>query len=204
MQENDKYLTISHNSEGIYKEKGSRFLSFAFPITSESEVKEHIKELKKKFYDARHHVYAFRLGADLKTYRCSDDGEPSNSSGPPVLGQIQSHGLTNVLIVVVRYFGGTKLGVSGLIHAYRLAAADAIANNSIIEKFEQDVFVIEFGYALMNEVMKVLKEDNPEQTNQIFGNSCSIKLAIRKRDGQQLRQKLAAIDGLAIKLETEV
>jgi uncharacterized YigZ family protein len=195
----DKYLTLQANSEGVYKEKGSRFLAFAFPVASEHEVKEHIKELKKKLYDARHHVYAFRLGADLKTFRCSDDGEPSNSSGPPVLGQIQSFGLTNVLIVVARYFGGTKLGVPGLINAYRSAAADAIANNSIVEKFEQDVFTIEYGYAVMNDVMKVLKEENPEQSNQHFDNSCSMQLSIRKRDSQQLRQKLIAIDGLAIR-----
>jgi uncharacterized YigZ family protein len=197
--DSDKYFTFSIYSEGVYKEKGSRFLAFAYPVTSENEVKEHIKELKKKLYDARHHVYAFRLGADLKTFRCSDDGEPSNSSGPPVLGQIQSFGLTNVLIVVARYFGGTKLGVPGLINAYRSAAADAIANNSIVEKFEQDVFTIEFGYAVMNDVMKVLKEENPEQTKQQFDNSCSIQLSIRKRDSQHLRQKLMAIDGLSIR-----
>jgi len=198
ISDTDKYLTLARTSEGVYKEKGSRFLAFAYPVASESEVKEHLKELKKKYYDARHHVYAFRLGADLKAFRCSDDGEPSNSSGPPVLGQIQSFGLTNVLLVVVRYFGGTKLGVSGLIHAYRSAAADAIANNSIIEKFEQDVFTIEFGYAVMNEVMKVLKEENPEQSHQQFDNTCRIQLSIRKQDGERVRSRLLAIEGLSI------
>lgn len=194
--ETDKYLTFSGYSEGIYKEKGSRFLAFAWPVATEDEVRQHIKDLKKTYFDARHHVYAFRLGADMKTYRCSDDGEPANSSGPPVLGQIQSANLTNVLIVVVRYFGGTKLGVPGLINAYRTAASDAIANNQIVEQFEQDCFTIKFDYAVMNDVMRVLKEENPQQTNQQFDNQCSIDLSIRKKQGETLRQKLAKIEGV--------
>jgi len=196
--DNDKYLTLSNYSEGVYKEKGSRFLAFAWPVFTEDEVRQHIKELKKTYFDARHHVYAFRLGADMKTYRCSDDGEPANSSGPPVLGQIQSANLTNVLIVVVRYFGGTKLGVPGLINAYRSAAADAIANNNIIEQFEQDRFTIKFSYAAMNDVMRVLKDENPLQTNQQFDNQCSIDISIRKKQSQVLREKLGNIDGLEI------
>ena len=196
--DSDKYLTFSGYSEGVYKEKGSRFLAFAWPVTSEDEVRQHIKDLKKTYFDARHHVYAFRLGADMKTYRCSDDGEPANSSGPPVLGQIQSANRTNVLIVVVRYFGGTKLGVPGLINAYRTAASDAIANNHIVEQFEQDRFTIKFDYAAMNDVMRVLKEENPLQTNQQFDNQCSIDLSIRKKQGETLRQKLAKIEGIKI------
>lgn len=194
----DKYKTIKNTSEGVYKEKGSKFFAFAYPVKSEDEVKEIIKELKKQYYDARHHVYAFRLGADMKNYRCSDDGEPSNSSGPPVLGQIQSNDLTNVLIVVVRYFGGTKLGVAGLINAYRSAAADAIANNTIIEEFEQDCFTIEFGYTVMNDVMKILKDENPDQSNQQFDNTCTIDLTIRKSEGERLRLLLLKVDGLSI------
>ncbi len=196
--ENDKYLTIESSSQGVYKEKGSKFFAFAYPVSSEDEVKEHLKELRKKYYDARHHVYAFRLGADLQTYRCSDDGEPSNSSGPPVLGQIQSNGLTNILIVVVRYFGGTKLGVSGLINAYRTAAADSIENNTIVEKYEQDRFTIEFGYTVMNEVMKILKDENPEQNNQQFDNTCRIDISVRKQHGENLRNKLLEVSGLKI------
>lgn len=196
--ETDKYLTLSGYSEGVYKEKGSRFLAFAWPVFTEDEVRQHIKELKKTYFDARHHVYAFRLGADMKTYRCSDDGEPANSSGPPVLGQIQSANLTNVLIVVVRYFGGTKLGVPGLINAYRTAASDAIANNQIIEQYEQDRFTIRFGYAAMNDVMRVLKDENPLQSNQQFDNQCSIDLSIRKTQGETLRQKLLKIEGVRI------
>lgn len=195
---NDKFLTIAGPSEGVYKEKGSRFLAFAFPVKTEEEVKLHLKELKKTYFDARHHVYAFRLGADLTHYRCSDDGEPSNSSGPPVLGQIQSNLLTNILIVVVRYFGGTKLGVPGLINAYRSAAADAIANNQIIEQYEQDEFAIHFGYAVLNEVMRVLKDENPKQSNQVFDNLCTIQLSIRRQQGKKLREKLQNIEGLSV------
>ncbi|MDA3890697.1 MAG: YigZ family protein [Salinivirgaceae bacterium] len=198
-EQSDKYKTIKEISEGIYKEKGSKFFAYAYSVTTENQIKEIQKGLRKKYYNARHHVYGFRLGADLKTYRCSDDGEPSNSSGPPVLGQIQSHELTNILIVVVRYFGGTKLGVPGLIHAYRSAAADAIANNTIIEKFEQDSFTIEFGYTVMNNVMKILKDENPEQSNQLFDNTCRIDLSIRKTEGPKLRELLQRIDGLSIK-----
>ena len=198
MEETDNYKTIEQPSEGIYKEKGSKFLAFAYPVTTENEVKELLKELRKKYYDARHHVYAFRLGADLKTFRCSDDGEPSNSSGPPVLGQIQSHELTNILIVVVRFFGGTKLGVPGLIHAYRTAAANAIENSTLIEKFEQDEFTIEFGYAVMNDVMKILKDENPEQSHQQFDNTCSISLSTRKKNSIHLRELLLKVQGLSI------
>jgi uncharacterized YigZ family protein len=197
-EQSDKYKTIEKISEGFYKEKGSKFYAFAYPVTTEKQIKDTQKQLRKKYYDARHHVYAFRLGSDMKTFRSSDDGEPSNSSGPPVLGQIQSHELTNILIVVIRYFGGTKLGIPGLINAYRSAAADAIANNIIIEKYEQDTFTIEFGYSVMNDVMKVLKEENPKQTNQNFDNTCTLELSIRKQSGEKLREKLAKISGLSI------
>jgi uncharacterized YigZ family protein len=195
---NDKFITIHKESTGDYKEKGSKFYAFAYPVETEDEIKEIQKGLRKKYYDARHHVYAFRLGADLKTYRSSDDGEPSNSSGPPVLGQIQANNLTNILIVVVRYFGGTKLGVSGLINAYRSAAAAAIENAEIIEKFEQDTFVIEYGYTVMNDVMKILKDLNPEQSNQQFDNTCKITLSIRKSEGPALREALLKVEGLSI------
>ncbi len=198
VEETDKYKTITKPSEGFYKEKGSKFYAFAYPVTTEEQIKDIQKKLRKKYYDARHHVYAFRLGADLKKYRSSDDGEPSNSSGPPILGQIQSNGLTNILIVVIRYFGGTKLGIPGLINAYRTAAADAIKNNTITERFEQDVFTIEFGYPSMNSVMKIMKEENPKQSNQQFDNTCSITISVRKLNGDKLREKLKKITGLTI------
>lgn len=198
MMNTDTFKTIKSPSQGEYKEKGSKFLAYAYPVNTEEQVKELHKGLKKEHYDARHHVYAFRLGADLKTYRASDDGEPANSSGPPILGQIQSYGLTNILIVVVRYFGGTKLGVPGLINAYKSAAADAINNAEIIECFEQDAFDIEFGYLGMNEVMKVLKDFNPTQNNPMYDNVCRISLSIRKNQGEALRSKLLSVEGLSI------
>ncbi len=198
MTPSDSFKTISEPCQGQFKDKGSRFLAFAYPVTTEGTVKDHIKQLKKEHFDARHHVYAFRIGVQTPVYRCSDDGEPPNSSGPPVLGQIQSFGLTNILIVVVRYFGGTKLGVPGLINAYKLAAADALNNANIIDKFEQDTFTIQFGYLAMNEVMKVLKDENPGQSNQQFDNLCSIDITVRKTLTDQLKQKLTHINGVTI------
>lgn len=197
-KEIDQYLTIKIPAEGTYKEKGSKFLAFAYPVFDEEDVKELLKKAKKKYYDARHHVYAFRLGADLKNYRYSDDGEPSNSSGPPVMGQIRTYGLTNILIIVVRYFGGIKLGVSGLINAYKSAAGDAIENANIIKRFEEDIFTINFTYAEMNTVMKILKEENPNRLSQDFGNNCSIKLSIRKKLSKGLKNKLLKINNLDI------
>ena len=140
----DTYLTIKEPSEGLFKDKGSKFSSFAFPASSEEDVKKFLAELKKQHPSANHHCYAFRLGADKQAYRANDDGEPSNTAGKPILGQIQSKDLTNILIVVVRYFGGTLLGVSGLINAYKLAAAEAIQNATIIEKTVDDIYEIKF------------------------------------------------------------
>lgn len=197
-EQTDQYLSIKTPSEGIYKEKGSKFLAFAYPVFDEEEVKDLLKIAKKKYYDARHHVYAFRLGADLKTYRYSDDGEPSNSSGPPVMGQIKAYGLSNILIIVVRYFGGIKLGVSGLINAYKSAANDALEKANIIKQFEKDIFTIHFDYAEMNAVMKILKEENPNRLSQDFGNNCSIKLSVRKKLSEDLKSKLLKLNNLDI------
>ncbi len=197
-EQTDKYFTIEQPSEGIYKEKGSKFLAFAYPVFDEEQIKEYQAQLKKKYYDSRHQVYAFRLGADMKTYRCSDDGEPSNSSGPPVLGQIKSFELTNILIVVVRYFGGVKLGVSGLINAYKTAANDAINNSKIVERFEEDVFTIKFDYSAMNDVMKILKAENPTRLAQDFSNTCTIKLSVRKTQSESLRSRLCGIEGVEL------
>ncbi len=197
-EQTDKYLTIEQPSEGIYKEKGSKFLAFAYPVFDEEQIKEYQAQLKKKYYDSRHQVYAFRLGADMKTFRCSDDGEPSNSSGPPVLGQIKSFELTNILIVVVRYFGGVKLGVPGLINAYKTAAYDAISNANIIECFEEDIFTIQFGYGVMNDVMKILKAENPTRLAQDFSNTCTIKLSSRKTQSEALQNRLLGVEGVSI------
>ncbi len=194
----DKYKTIAQQSEGLYKEKGSKFLSFAFPITSEKQIKEIQQELRKKYYDARHHVFAWKLGIQDNNYRSSDDGEPSNSSGPPVLGQIRSYELSDILIVVIRYFGGTKLGIPGLIHAYKTAAAEAIENNKIINKIITHTYKISFAYEDMNLVMRKLKEQNIEQQNQEFDLKCSLEINIRLSDCEKTENIFKKIPNINI------
>ena len=189
MEKSDEYKTIKERSEGLYKEKGSKFLSFAFPVTTEAEVKEIQAELRKRCFDARHHVYAFRIGPDKKMYRCSDDGEPSNSSGPPVLGQIQSFDLTNILIVVVRYFGGTKLGVPGLINAYRTAAADAINNAEIITIVEKRILEVHFQYPAMGDVMRIIKDHELEIVKQELLIDCRIQVSVAKGSYNEILEK---------------
>ena len=156
--EEDKYRTVNAIAEGLYKEKGSRFISFIYPVKSEEEIKDIVAGLKTKYYDARHHCYAYCLGANRERFRANDDGEPSSTAGKPILGQIISNDLSNVLIVVIRYFGGIKLGVSGLIQAYKEAAADAINHAEIVERTVDEVIRVHFAYVVMNDVMKVLKE----------------------------------------------
>ena len=194
----DSYKTIETRSEGIFKDKGSRFLSFAFPVNNENEINEHRQELKKKYFDARHHVYAFCLGADQSIFRASDDGEPSNSSGPPVLGQIRSFGLTNILIVVVRYFGGTKLGIPGLINAYKAAAKDALEKGRIIEKNVEIQLKLKFDYALMNQVMKLLKQERVHIINQQFDSECLMEIMVGKSFYTQTFELLNKIEKLEI------
>ena len=164
----DLYRTVEVVAEGLYKEKGSKFLAFVYPVATEEQIREIITGIKEKYYDARHHCYAWRLGAAKNHFRMNDDGEPSSTAGKPIFGQIQSFDLTNVLIVVVRYFGGTKLGVSGLINAYREAAADAIRNAVIVEKTVDEILRIRFSYLVLNDVMKVIKEENPEVLERNF------------------------------------
>ncbi len=192
-QFSDEFLTISAQTEGFFKDKGSRFLALAFPIKSENEIDTFRAELKKRFYDARHHVYAFRLGADAKTYRASDDGEPANSSGQPVLGVLRSHELTNVLIVVVRYFGGTKLGVPGLIHAYRTAAEDAISNAKIVTETVKIKLSLNFEYTKLNDVMHILKSEMIEPTEQIFEMQCELKCFVRQADFERITGRLQKV-----------
>jgi len=181
----DLYRTLSDSSEGSYREKGSKFYAFAYPVVSEEEVQARLDELRKKFYDARHHCYAFILKpqeGQEETYRASDDGEPSHSAGDPILGQIRSHQLLDVLIVVVRYFGGTKLGVTGLIHAYKTAAADAIANNSIVEKYVERRIFIEFEYAATAAVTRIIDQYSLTIQEQAFGETCQFQLSVRLQD----------------------
>jgi uncharacterized YigZ family protein len=197
----DTYLTISAPSEGLYKDRGSRFISFAYPAYSENEIKQYLHELKKKYYDARHHCYACRLGVTGELWRAADDGEPSGSAGKPILGQLLSNNLTNIVVFVVRYFGGVKLGVPGLINAYRSAAADAIHNAVIVEMEDKDGFSVEFSYMAMNSVMKIIKEEQPEMLKQEFDTVCRIELRIRRSLSESLKNKLLLIENGEVKIE---
>jgi len=197
MQElRDTYKTISVPSSGIYKEKKSKFLAFAFPVLNEEEIKKYIAELKKEYFDARHHCYAYILGINKDVFRSSDDNEPSGTAGKPILGQINSLGLTNILIVVVRYFGGTLLGTGGLVRAYAKAAADALQKGKIVEKTVNSTFTLSFDYKVMNHVMHVLKEENAEQLYQKFDQTCNIIASIRNSRIDILEKKLNKIESL--------
>ncbi|MDX9883512.1 MAG: YigZ family protein [Prolixibacteraceae bacterium] len=196
----DRYKTIENPSEGLFKEKGSRFIAYAFPVSTEDEIKEHLFRIKKEHYSARHHCYAWRLGADKVRIRANDDGEPSSSAGKPILGQIQSFGLTNILIVVVRYFGGTLLGVSGLINAYRSASKDAIENAHIVEKTVENMLLVEFGYESMNEVMKIFKDEQLPQIETSFNLNCRIKTSVRLSESLRIRELLKKNKGVVVRM----
>lgn len=189
----DCYKSISALSKGVYRDKGSKFLSFAYPVESEAEVKIILSGVKKEYFDARHHCYAYRIGYLGDFWRCNDDGEPSSSAGRPILGQILSNELSDILIVVVRYFGGIKLGVPGLIKAYKTASSDAIANAEIVEKIATVPFNIRFSYEKMNDVMKGLKEMNVTPTDQFFDLTCSIDLRVRMRDIERFKESMGQI-----------
>ena len=192
----DSYRTIKALSEGAYSEKRSKFLAFAMPVRSVEEVKQFVAEYQKKYYDARHVCYAYMLGAERTEFRANDNGEPSGTAGKPILGQINSNKLTDILIVVVRYFGGVKLGTSGLIVAYRLAAAEAIAAAEIIEKTVDEDVTFFFEYPFMNDVMRIVKEENPQIVTQCFDNSCSMTLRIRKDSMPRLKARLEKVSSL--------
>lgn len=190
----DLYKTIDIVSEGIYKEKGSKFISYAYPVSTEEEIKIILSDIKKQYYDARHHCYAYMLGAERNTFRAVDDGEPSSTAGKPILGQILSKEITNILIVVIRYFGGTKLGVSGLINAYKKAAVDALDNNIIVERTINVYFRIEYSYEKMNDVMKIIKDSQIEILKQDFGNLCIMDLRIRASEYDIIKGKIGKIE----------
>lgn len=198
METKDIYRTIATVSQGIYKEKGSRFIAYAYPVATEEQIREILSGLKEKYYDARHHCYAWRLGADKKRFRANDDGEPSSTAGKPILGQLQSCDLTNILLVVIRYFGGIKLGVSGLINAYRQAAADALQNAVIVEKTVDEKIRIRFTYLVLNEVMRIVKEMEPEILERDFQVACEMLLSTRQKDIPILKNRLLKIESLSI------
>ena len=195
---NDFFKTLAAPSEGLYKEKMSKFLSFAIPVQSAAEAKEIIKQYQKRFYDARHVCWAYMIGTDRSEFLSSDNGEPSGTAGKPILGQINSFGLTNVLIIVVRYFGGILLGTSGLIVAYREAAAEAIANAEILECHEQSTVYFSFPYLGMNDVMKLVKRENLKVTAQDFDNVCKMTIQANLDDIPALKGKIADIDGTSL------
>lgn len=185
--EKDTYKTIATASEEVlYKEKNSKFFGYAFPVTTEEEIKEILERLRKEHFSARHWCYAYQIGTEKIQYRANDDGEPNNSAGMPIYGQIQSFEVTNVLVVVVRYFGGVKLGVGGLISAYKIAAQMALENSEIVERTIDKHFIISFGYANMNKVMRIIKEKNLLIVSQKMEMNCEIEISIRKKNAQNL------------------
>lgn len=187
----DEYFTIKDNiSEGFYSEKRSKFLAFAFHVTTEEEIKEIVSEYRKKYYDARHVCWAYMLGAQRTDFRANDDGEPSSTAGKPILGQINKNELTDILIIVVRYYGGVNLGTSGLIVAYRTAAAEAIANAEVIKLYDEEVVTYDFPYVMMNDVMKIIKDMSPRIVNQTYDNTCEIQLSIRRSQAPLLKSRL--------------
>lgn len=192
----DSYKTIQSLSEGTYSEKRSKFLAFAMPVRSVDEVKQHVAEYQKKYYDARHVCYAYMLGAERLEFRANDNGEPSGTAGKPILGQINSNELTDILIIVVRYFGGVKLGTSGLIVAYRLAAAEAIAAAEIVERTVDEDVTVFFEYPFMNDVMRIVKEENPQILSQSYDTDCSMTLRIRKDSMSRLKARLEKVSSL--------
>ena len=189
----DEFKTIATTSEGYYTEKRSKFLAFAHHVETVDEIKDLLAGYRKKYYDARHVCYAYMLGAERKDFRANDDGEPSSTAGKPILGQINSNELTDILIVVVRYYGGVNLGTSGLIVAYREAAADALSHSTIETRQVEEIVRYSFAYPQMNEVMRVVKEMTPRIVSQQFDNTCEIVLSIRKSEADQLRSRLAKL-----------
>jgi uncharacterized YigZ family protein len=185
----DTYFTINSRATGNYKERGSKFLATAIPVRDENEVKQELELIRKEYYDARHHCYAYVLGFDKAAWRANDDGEPSGTAGRPIHGQIQSHDLTNILIVVVRYFGGIKLGVGGLINAYKTAASDALSNAEIVERTVDEFYEIKFNYEAMNEIMKIVKDDGLHLLNTKFDLECSLTFKIRKKEADRVNEK---------------
>lgn len=188
-QENDIYKTIDVQGEGIYSEKRSKFLAFAIPVLTLDDVKREVEAYQKKYYDARHVCYAYRLGERRELFRANDNGEPSGTAGKPILGQIDSRELTNVLVIVVRYFGGIKLGTSGLIVAYKAAAAEALDATEHIEKTINEEITLKFSYPLLNDVLRIVKEENPRIVEQVFDNECIVRLSIRLSRMPRLRER---------------
>ena len=198
MEPFDAYQSIAGPSEGLFKDNGSRFIALAYPVETEEEVREIVSVLRKQYHDARHHCYAYRLGYKRDVFRSSDDGEPSGTAGKPILNQILSKDVTNVCVVVTRYFGGIKLGTSGLINAYKTAARDALDNATVVEKTINEFYSLEFAYPLMNEVMRIMKEEGLEQLNPRFELDCHLEFSTRKNDASRIFDKFSNLFGVKI------
>ena len=196
----DEYKTIEKESTGFFKDKGSKFHSYAFPVHNEDEVKEILLSLKKEHHSARHHCYAWRIGTEEIKTRANDDGEPSSTAGKPILGQLQSYDVTNVLLVVVRYFGGTLLGTSGLINAYKNASIDALNNANIVSKLIESTYELKFEYPLLNKVMMTLKQENMEIITTDFRENCQLRFKVRKNEGERAEHVFSEIFGVDIQL----
>jgi uncharacterized YigZ family protein len=196
----DTYLTIIGTANGLFKDKGSRFLSFAFPIHNEAEARQHLEQLRKEYHDARHHCYAYVLGFDKSTFRAYDDNEPSGTAGKPILGQIQAKGLTNIMIIVVRYFGGTLLGTGGLVNAYRSAAQNVLIQAKVIEKQLRCRISLEFCANLMGDIMKILKDSQAEVLSQQFLENYLLQVAVRKNNYDILLNKLNTMKSIRAEL----
>ncbi len=194
MVQGDTYRTVTHISEGIYTEKRSKFIAIAIPVRSYEEIKKYLEHYQKQYYDARHVCYAYMLGHERKDFRANDNGEPSGTAGKPILGQINSNELTDILIIVIRYFGGIKLGTGGLIVAYRAAAAAAIANAMIVEKTVDDDITVVFEYPFMNDIMRIVKEEEPEILEQSYDMDCRMVLRVRRSMKEKLCARLGKVE----------
>jgi uncharacterized YigZ family protein len=197
----DTYRTIEKPAEGLFRDRGSKFLAFAYPVNSEADLKNNLAQLRSEHPKANHHCWAMRLSIDRSVFRLNDDGEPSGTAGRPILNTLLSHDLTNLAVVVVRYFGGTLLGVPGLINAYKMATEETLKQAIIIQKTVNDIYTIEFDYLQMNDVMRIIKDDGLTIINQAFDNNCSIRISIRKMQVNQTLSKLSTLNGVITKYD---
>lgn len=203
METNDTFKTIASASEGLFKDKGSKFIAYAYPVKTEDEIKEHIKVLKDQHYKARHHCYAFRLGKHGDMYRANDDGEPSGTAGRPIYGQLLSFELTNILVVVVRYFGGTLLGTSGLINAYKTATSEVLSQATLIDVIVSDIYQLRFDYTIQSLVERVIKEFDLNIASAVYEMDCTYEIEVRKSISAMVADKFEKIEGLKLTLKYE-